>query len=160
MPAIGRMRARAQASKTKAIINRIELALSAYEHFWGFYPPGGASTNLNDPAAAKTLYEYLCEPVPAVDTFGRGPAPAFIEPKGGETTVLSGDNIFVDGWKQPLYVYTANPGPLVHNRNACDIYSKGPDLVLQVNDTDDDGDGAIDEADEIQDDFTNWGYEN
>ena len=162
MPALGRMRQRSQAARTQAIINRLEMALAAYERFWGFYPPGGKNNNLNDPAATKTLYEYLCSPSVAGATqsnYGRGSIPAFIEPKEYEVTALSGEKIFVDGWGKPLFVYTANPGPLFHNKRSCDIYSTGPNFTPEINDNDDDGDGAVDEADEIGDDIHNWGYD-
>ena len=162
MPALGRMRQRAQVARTQAIINRLEMALAAYEHFWGFYPTGGKTVNLNDPAAVKTLYEYLCSPSVAGATqsnYGRGSVPAFLEPKDWETTALSGKTIFVDGWGKPLFVYTANPGELFHNKRSCDIYSTGPNFTLEINDADDDGDGAVDEADEIKDDIHNWGYD-
>ncbi len=156
MPAISRMNQRSRISKTKSIINKIELAMAAYQSFWGFYPPGGSGVNLNSAGATRTLQQFLCTYVSGTGTQGRGAYMPALEPKSNELITSGGKKLFVDAWGRPLIVYSANPAPLEHNRNTADIYSQGPNGATEVDNVDNNADGRIDDEAELTDDITNW----
>lgn len=160
IPTLGRLRNRARESRTKSLINKLEIAMAMYESFWGFYPPASSNAdNIND----GRLDDMLCKHVTATESFGRGTSKAFYEPHSDDYVLSAGKKVFVDGWSNPLIVYSSNLpynisgiDPLVHNPDTCVIYSYGVDGTNDVTGADSDGDGELDEIEDIDDDITNW----
>jgi len=158
VPVVSGMRARATVQLAKTRIKALCLAIDAFNLKNGHYPE---STSENE----CSLYEALNED--------------FMEFAKEELKPSGGSFIVVDPWGNP-YVYTefnskfdkklsksehenlmATLKP--HNPMSYDIYSMGPDgsetdggKDPQHNGADDDGDGKVDEADELVDDITNY----
>lgn len=111
IPAYNSWRNRAQIARARATIDKIEMALEMYKSDNGVYPQ--QSTNLN---TAGALTGYLAQ---------------YIEFDSNELDTSS--NV-LDPWGNPYVVYVDDDGDPItgsqdfsHNRNACYIYSHGPD---------------------------------
>jgi len=175
---------RARVARAGAELRLISMALESYRRDLGTHPPDtgygldpGASPGTYD---AGSLWRYLRRPVRHPAT-GRmlGPylkewSQAKLEPY---TDAQCGPSFYlVDPWGRP-YAYVGEAKRIVHNTGGFDLFSTGPDgrtacdaggaaANMAYDGLDSDGNGIVDDADELgpdarrngtgDDDINNW----
>jgi type II secretory pathway pseudopilin PulG len=166
VPTISGIQKRARMKLAKTRLTAICLALESYRRTNANYPPDTGPENedgdtTNDPCS---LYKYL----------GKGGYMEFDKEDLRFVGPGEYDYIALDPWGNP-WVYEEHRSiftqPMTqaqyqaklaairpHNPMSFDLYSTGPDGQKDPmhNGLDDDGDGKVDEADELVDDVTNW----
>ncbi len=107
-------RRRGGVTKTKALIIRLDLAISQYENSFGDFPPGAGG-----PKSAEDLYQNLTSPkCTAQQEFSR---------KELADTDDNGRQELVDHWGQPLSYYHHRSYSAPPKETTFRIISKGPD---------------------------------
>ena len=156
----------------KGEISELMRAISGYRWEMGEYPPGGTDANgdgdLDDPGdelgaggkaddprnpkADRLKLRILCVRIP-VDGGARESGPCFELGKSGYSLVDDTGQL-CDRWGKP-YRYLTSGGA---RANGPVLWSVGPDGKQDAgnNARDDDGDGLVDEEDEIEDDVCSW----
>lgn len=153
MPVLGAVREAAKKKATLALINGISAGMERYFTEFDEYPPSTVDLGMGDTPDPTSIYKYLC----GVD--GRGITRVigtsnkktrrydpFISPPA-ENMIKSGtDTIIIDSWGKPVVFlncrfYTESkrasnpsyvPDTLCKNPNTFDLYSTGPDRVLDT----------------------------
>ncbi len=168
---------------TKTEIDSLTVAATEYFHEFAAYPPGGADLNddgdLDDPGedfgsgkppadprhptVAELQLRALCVRLPVENgTRVDGPyySPPHVQMVGGSLADRFGNpyRYLADGRRTTLDPATGKPLASRVDRRQPVIWSIGPDGKQDPgnNNRDDDGDGKVDEDDELENDICSW----
>jgi len=123
------IREKTQKKATKALMDRLEIAIEQYYDDNRSYPPTGA-----EPTAIEDLKKALQPSDPA--------SKQYIEFADEELD----NNIIIDEWGNPFVFVSSTDATPNNNTTTYDLYSTGPDGITSL--SPDDGDDA--------DDINNW----
>lgn len=158
---------RARVARAMSETTLISLALERYHGRFRAYPPDtgyglgmGSSPGTYDPGS---LWRYLVEPVrdpgtkrlhePFLAEWGQESLASYVDAGGARGFYLA------DPWGKP-YGFVAEPKRVLHNQGGFDLFSAGPDGLtasdeagaepnLAYDNIDNDGNGTVDDADEL-----------
>jgi len=164
------------------MIDTLGLALLCYKEEFGYFPPGGLDSNddgdTDDPgekagagepggAPERRQLRVLCETIEVKNdrgiverTVGPYYNPRMLEIRNGAVVDLFGNPLryLADGRRKEIDPTTGKPLKGRVDKRTFVLWSVGPDGVQDAgnNNLDDDGDGAVDEPDEMHDDICSW----
>lgn len=166
-PVIASVRKKGRIRATELLINSVDAAVKQYKNDFDDFPKGSSNTDLYNSPDKGNLYLSLCGPNEAgvTDAVTGKKFPAYTTFQPESLKKDSGSMVVIDFWGQPLYYFnsldfmrTSNDPTRVHNSNGVDLFSTGPDKVIDANNNlkDDNANGLIDEGAELVDDITNF----
>ena len=166
-PIIASVRRKGKIRATEMLISSVDAALKQYHSEFDAFPIGSNAMDLYNSQDKGALYTSLCgvNNGGVDDPLTKKHFAAFTEFQAENLKKDSGNLVVVDHWGQPLFYLNSedlirNNGDStrVHNPNGVDIFSTGPDKIIDPgnNLTDDNGNKLVDEPAELVDDITNF----